>query len=163
MTDVEYITNACELWETVLANNKSKGLGTLNDLYRRLLSLELGTCKDASDFAAQLKGIHTEITDMCPALKLETNFLIFLFHSGLGKSYDAYFTHYIQEHKPMNDENTQPAYSLEYATQRFIQTLANPSSERQESNYAFAARRNNKDRPRGGNAGSGNSNNRNSS
>ena len=153
MTDVEDISNAHTLWETVLGNNKSKGSGTLNDLYRQLLKLDLSSCKDTSDYAARLKGIHTDITNMSPALKLETNFLIFLFHTGLGKSNEAYFTHYIQNHKAMNEENTLPAFSLEYATQRFIQTVACPSSDRQESSYAFAAGRNPKElalRPRGG-------------
>lgn len=141
LSDLESQTNACLLWEAIIADNKPKGSGTLNDLYRQLLKLDLGQCKDASDFAARLKGIHTDITNVSPKLKLETNFLIFLFHTGLGKAYDAYFTHYIQNHKPMNEANTEPAFSLEYATTRFIQTVTNPSSERTESSYAFAAQR----------------------
>ena len=118
---------------------KPKGSDTLNDLYRELLKLELVQCKDAVDFATKLKSVHTDITNLSPALKLETNFLTFLFHTGLGKGYDAYFTHYTQNHKPMNEENNAPAQTLEYATSRFIKTFATPSSQREESIFAIAA------------------------
>ena len=142
MADLENETNACDLWEKVVTNNKPKGSGTLNDLYRQIITLDLSQCKDATDFASRLKAIHTDITNIAPRLKLETNFLIFLFHTGLGKAYDTYFTHYTQTHKPNNDDNTEPAYSFEYATNRFIQTAINPSSTRQESSgHAFAATR----------------------
>ena len=77
---------------------------------------------------------------MSPYLKLETNFLIFLFYTGLSKAYDSYFTYYIQNHQPMSETNTiKPAYTLKYTTSRFIQTVTNPSSERTESNFAMLA------------------------
>ena len=41
----------------------------------------------------------------------------------------------------INDDNTEAAFSLQYATNRFIQTI-NPASEREESSFAFAAQRN---------------------
>lgn len=155
LSDWENETNAYILWEGINTDNKPKGSGTLNDLYRQLLKLDLGSCKDASDYAARLKGIHTDITNISPHSKLETNFLTFLFHTGLGKTYDAYFTHYIQNHKPMNDANTEAAFSLEYATSRFIQTVTNPSSKRTESNYTFAAHRQNQNQRQRPAAGSG--------
>ena len=137
MADLEYETNAYDLWEKVVTNNKPKGSDTLNDLYRQLITFDL---KDATDFASRLNAIHIDITNIAPRLKLETNFLIFLFHTGLGKAYNTYFTHYTRTHKPNNEDNTEPAYSFEYATNRFIQTPVNhPSSCQELTGYAFAA------------------------
>ena len=105
-----------------------------------MLRLDLNQSKDASDYTVRLKGLYTDITNMSPYLKLETNFLIFLFHTGLGKAYDGYFTHYIQNHQPISETDaTKPAHTLKYTTSRFIQTVTNPSSERTESNFAMLA------------------------
>ena len=83
------------MWEAIQKENKPKGSNTLNDLYRQILRLDLNQSKDASDYTARLKGLYIDITNISPYLKLETNFLIFLFHTGLGKAYDGYFTYYI--------------------------------------------------------------------
>lgn len=132
--DHEDVENAHILWEALKTDNKPAGSGTLDDLYRQLLKL------DAADFAARLKSLHNEITSMSAYLRLETNYLIFLFHTGLGKAYEGYFTHYIQTHSPMSETDaTKPAHSFEYATRRFTQTVTNPSTNREESNLAMAA------------------------
>ena len=128
--DVEDISNIYTLQEIVLRNNKFKGFGTLNNLYRQLLKLDLTSYKDTLDYATRLKGIYIDIINILLALRLETNFLIFLFYTNLGKSNKAYFTYYIQNHKAINKENTLSAFSLEYATQRFIQTVTYSSSNR---------------------------------
>ena len=73
-------------------------------------------------------------------LKLNENFLIFLFHIGLGKEHEDYFLHYTQNHASV-DAIGRPAFTLEYATQRFIQTVTNPSATRSESNLGMIAAR----------------------
>lgn len=68
LADLESETNAYVLWEAVLNENKPKGSGTLNDLYRQLLKLDLSQCKDASDYAARLKAVHIDIINISPHL-----------------------------------------------------------------------------------------------
>lgn len=46
----------------------------------------------------------------------------------------------MQTHSPVSEADaTQSAHTLEYATRRFIQTVINPSTNREESNFAMAA------------------------
>ena len=74
---------------------------------------------------------------MLSHFKLKTNFLIFLFHIDLNKVYDDYFTHYIQNHKSINDINIEPTFSLKYIIRRFINIVINPFFEREKFNYVF--------------------------
>ena len=139
IADYRHERNFATLWSSIQTNCKPKGSGTLNDLYRRLLKLNLGSAKSATEYAGKFKHLHLDITEMAPNLCLETNFLIFLFHTGLGREYEQYFTHYSQTHDPMSADNDKPAFSLEYAVTRFIQTVQNPSASRDRSSQAFAA------------------------
>ena len=147
--DYEGYNNAYTLWTAIAAACKLKGSGTLNDLYRQLIQVDLRSCDGASDYIAKFKSILTSIHLISPALKLETNFLIFLFHTGLGKAQNQYYTNYTQTHAPLKDKldpddatkvvGQEAAYSLEYATNRFLQTVKNPSSNRDDASTAYAS------------------------
>ena len=132
--------NACFLLLAIRQDCKPKGSGTLNDRYLRLLALKLSDFKDASEYAGKFKEIHNDIRNMHEELRLNENFLIFLFHTGLGKEHEDYFLHYTQNHAPINASG-RPAFTLEYATQRFIQTVTNPSATRGESSLGMVASR----------------------
>ena len=138
--DHKEATNAYFLWVAIKEGCKPKGSGTLNDRYRRLLALKLSDFKDASEYAGKFKELHNEIRNMHEELRLNENFLIFLFHTGLGKEHEDYFLHYTQNHSAI-DAAGRPAWSLEYATQRFIQTVTNPSASRTESTLGMVATR----------------------
>ena len=128
-------SNACFLWIALKEACKPKGTQAtiaLNDRYRRLLALKLIDFKDASHYAGTFKELHSEICSIHESLRLDENFLIFLFHTGLGKEHEDYVLHYTQNHTAI-DVMGQPAFSLKYATQRFIQTVSNPSASRIES------------------------------
>ena len=83
------------------------------------MDLKLRDCKDASEYAGKFKEIYNDIRNMYEGLRLNENFLIFLFHTGLGKDHEDYFLHYTQNHAAVDDAG-KPAFTLEYATQRFI-------------------------------------------
>ena len=100
----------------------------------------MASCKDAADYIGQFKQLCTNIGNINLILQLPTAYQIFLFHTGLGKEHQDYFTHYSQTHDSVKGEK-QVAYSLEYATTRFLQTVRNPTSTRDENTYAFAAQR----------------------
>ena len=93
----------------------------LNDLYQRLITHSLGSCKDAADYADRFKSIYDDVRNIHSKLQLETNSLIFLFHTGLGKEYQDYSITYTQTHKLIKDD--EPAYSLEYNISRFLRTV----------------------------------------
>ena len=78
---------------------------------------------------------------MLSHFKLKINFLIFLFYIGLNKTYDGYFTHYIQNHKSINDINIESTFSLKYVIRRFINIVINSSFEREKFNYVFFIQR----------------------
>ena len=136
INDFKNETNAYKLWNRIVRDCKPAGLELLNDFYRRLITHSLESCKDAADYAGQFKSIYNDILDINPKLQLETNFLIFLFHTGLGNEYQDYFTTCTQMHEAIKDN--EPAYSLEHAITRFLRTVRNPTSGRNESTFAFA-------------------------
>ena len=103
--------------------------------------MNLSQCKDAFDFVIRFKDIHIDILNVLSHFKLKTNFLIFLFHIDLNKTYDDYFTHYIQNHKSINDVNIEPAFSLKYTIRRFINIVINSFFKREKFNYIFFAQR----------------------
>ena len=80
----------------------------------------------------KFKELHNEIRTIHEELRLNDAYLIFLFHTGLDKEHKDYFLHYTQTHNVVNVAG-QFAFSLEYTTQRFIQTITNPSASRTES------------------------------
>ena len=135
--DFENETNAYKLWNRILRSCKPAGLVTLNSLYRRLLTHSLGSCKDAVDYTGQFKSIYKDILYIDPKFQLQPNFLIYLFHTGLGQEYQDYVTTYTQRHEAINDDK--PAYSLEYAMTRFLRTVGNPKSAKDGSAFASAA------------------------
>ena len=73
-------------------------------------------------------------------LKLNENFLIFLFHIELRKKHEDYFLHYTQNYTFVNIIE-RPAFTLKYVTQRFIQIVINPSATRSEFNLGIIAAR----------------------
>ena len=83
--DFEKETNAHKLWNGIAKSCKPAGSVMLNDLYRRLTTLKVRSCNDEADYARQFRTIYNEILATNPKLKLETNFLTFLFYNGLGK------------------------------------------------------------------------------
>lgn len=137
INDFENETNAYKLWNGIDKDCKPAGSGTLNDFYRRLDTLTLASCKDTTDYTGQFKNTHNEITNIHSKLRLETNYLIYRFHTGLGKEYQDYFTNYTQTHEAIQGDKS--AYTLEYAMTRFIQTVRNPTITRDEGTVAFAA------------------------
>ena len=116
-------TNAYELWNRIKGYFKPADLTTLNNLYRRLNTHSLKSCKDAADYAGQFKSIYNDILRIHPKLQFEENYLIFRFHTGLGREYQDYVNTYTQTHEAIKDDK--PAYSLEYAIARFLQTVRN--------------------------------------
>ena len=81
--------NAHKLWNGIAKDCKPAGSVMLNDLYRRLTTLKVGSCNDEADYARQFRTIYNEILDTHPKLKLEINFLTFLFYNGLGKGHQV--------------------------------------------------------------------------
>ena len=106
-----------------------------------MFKLNLSQCKNAFDFVVRFKDIHIDILNVLLHFKLKINFLIFLFHIDLNKTYDDYFTHYIQNHKSINNINIESTFSLKYVTRRFINIVTNFFSEREKFNYVFFAQR----------------------
>ena len=51
------------------------------------MDLKLRDCKDASKYIGKFKELHNEIRDMHEGLRLNENFLVFLFYTGLGKDH----------------------------------------------------------------------------
>ena len=139
--DYENKTNVCTLWKTILINYKFKNFDILNNLYRQLLKLNFNQYKNAFNFVARLKNIHIDIFNVSSHFKLKINFFIFLFYIDLSKAYNDYFTHYIQNHKSINDINIESAFSLKYVIRRFINIVINSFSEREKFNYVFFAQR----------------------
>ena len=92
--DHKEATNTYFLWVAIKEGYKSKGFNTLNNRYRRLLALKLSDFKDTLEYARKFKELHNEIRNMHEELRLNKNFLIFLFHTGLGKEHEDYFLHY---------------------------------------------------------------------
>ena len=121
--DFKHETNAYELWNRIIRFFKPADLTTLNNLYRRLDSHSLGSCRDAADYIGQFKSIHNDILSIHPKLQLEENYLIFRFHTGLGKKYQDHVNNYTWTHEAIKDDK--PAYSLEYAITGFLQTVRN--------------------------------------
>lgn len=132
--------NAYFLWIAIRQGCKLKGSGSLNDRFRRLSLLKLSDCKNASEYAGKFKELHNEIRTIHEELRLNDAYLIFLFHTGLGKEHEDYFLHYTQTHDAINVAG-KFAFTLEYATQRFIQTVTNPSASRTESTLGLVAAR----------------------
>ena len=71
-------------------------------------------------------------------LKLKINFFIYFFHIDLSKTYDIYFTYYIQNYKSKNDVNIEAAFLLKYVIRRFINIIINFFSEREKFDYFFS-------------------------
>ena len=120
---------------------KSKDFDIFNDLYRQLFKLNLNQCKNVFDFVIRLKDIYINILNVSSHLKLKINFFIFLFHIDLNKVYDDYFTHYIQNHKSINNVNIESTFSLKYAIRRFINIVINFFFKREKFNYVFFIQR----------------------
>ena len=116
---------------------KFKDFDIFNNLYRQLLKLNLNQYKNVFDFVIRLKDIHIDIFNVLLYLKLKINFLIFLFHIDLDKTYNIYFIHYIQDYKSINDINIEPTFSLKYVIRHFINIVINFFFEREEFNYVF--------------------------
>lgn len=117
--DLRGYINAAFMWIAVKEACKSRGSDTLNNRYRRLLDLKLSDFKDVSEYARKFKETYNEIRNIYERLKLNDNFLIFLFYTGLGKEYKNYFLYYIQKYIAI-DTAGRSTFSLEYITQRFI-------------------------------------------
>ena len=83
--DYENETNAHRLWNGIAKDCKPFESVMLNNLYQRLTTLSITSCKDEADYTRQFRTIYNEILDINPKLKLETSFLTFLFYNGLGK------------------------------------------------------------------------------
>lgn len=77
--------NAHKLWNGIAKDCKPRGCVMLYELYRRLTTLSVRSCKDEADYTHQFKSIYNQILEINPALRFETNFLTFLFYYGLGK------------------------------------------------------------------------------
>ena len=117
--------------------SSAMSLAFLNDRYRRLIAIKLHDCKSVSKYAQKFKELHNDILNMSECLRLEENFLIFLFHRGLGNQHESYVTKYTQNHAAV-DSDGKAAFTLEYAIQRFMQTVSNPWADRSESSLGMA-------------------------
>ena len=137
--DFENETNACKLWHGIIKNCKPADSVRLNDLYRRLVTHSLGSCKDVADYIGQFKSIYNDILSISPGLQLDPTILIYHFHTGLGEEYQDYVITYDQTHEALKDGK--PASSLEHAITRFLQTFRNSTSAGDESTSTFAAHR----------------------
>ena len=92
--------------------------------------MDLRSYNGASDYIVKFKSILISIYLILPVFKLKTNFLIFLFYTGLGKAQNQYYTNYTQTYAPLKDKldpdnatkvvKQEAAYSLEYVTNRFL-------------------------------------------
>ena len=148
--DYEGYNNAYTLWTAIAVACKLKGLGTLNNLYRQLIQVDLRSYDRASDYIIKFKSILTSIYLISPAFKLETNFLIFLFYTGLSKAQNQYYTNYTQTYTPFKNKldldnatkvvRQEAAYSLEYAINRFLQIVKNPLLNRNDVSIAYASK-----------------------
>ena len=135
---VEDITNAFEVWTKLADEHKPRGSGILNSMFQKLDSLTLATCTNHSDYVNQYKKAINKLKDMSSHLQLDTNFLIYRFHSGLGTLYDSYVSHYVQTHDAFDRED-KAAFTLEYAICRFLNICKNPTNDTSKSSQALVA------------------------
>lgn len=117
-SDIEDMTNISEAWKLLETNFKPRGSGFLNDSFQKLLSLTLADCKSLADYVLQFRNIVTELKNFSTKLKLDENFLIFLFQSNLGSKHASYFEMYAQEHNSFK-ENSKVKYTLSSAMHYF--------------------------------------------
>lgn len=101
---------------------------------------ECEVVENAFGYAEGGKELHNYIRNPHEVLRLIETFLVFLFHIGLGKEHTDYILHDNQKNTSV-DALGQTA-SLEYATQRFIQTVTtHPSVSRTEPSLGMVATR----------------------
>lgn len=88
--DYRYETNAHKIWNGIAKDCKPAGSVALNNLYQRLTTLSIRSCQDEADYTRRFKIIYNHILAISPALRLEANFLTFLFYYGLGKGDESH-------------------------------------------------------------------------
>ena len=125
--DIEEIVNASDAWKLLETNFKPRGSGFLNDAFQKLLSLTLSDCKNAADYVSQFRSVVNDLKNFSSNLKLNENFLIFVFQSNLDPDHAAYFETYAQEHDPFKEDG-ETKYSLSSAMHHFQNTVRNPKS-----------------------------------
>lgn len=126
--DIEDLTNALTTWELLETTFKPCGLGFLNNTFQKLHSLTLPDCKGSADYVLQFCNIVNELRNFSRKLKLDENWLIYLFLSNLGPEHASYFETYAQEHDPF-DDNGNAKFTLSSAMHHFQNTIRNPSSK----------------------------------
>lgn len=84
-SDIEDMTNVSEAWKLLETNFKPRGSGFLNDSFQKLLNLILANCKGSADYVLQFRDIVTKLKNFSTKLKLDENFLIFLYQSNLDR------------------------------------------------------------------------------
>ncbi len=96
------------------------------------MTLKLSDYTNIIQYTKKFKKLYNKIRNIYKELRLNENFLIFLFYIGLDKAYKDYFLYYTQIHIAVNVLGNL-AFSLKYATQRFIQIIINSSASRTKS------------------------------
>ena len=94
--------------------------------------MKLSDYKNVFEYAEKFKELYNKIRTIYKKLRLNDVYLIFLFHIELDKEYENYFLYYTQTHDIINAVE-KFVFTLEYVTQRFIQTVINSSISRIES------------------------------
>ncbi|MCJ1471243.1 hypothetical protein MMC07_009891, partial [Pseudocyphellaria aurata] len=127
-SDIEDLTNASEAWNLLEKSFKPRGAGFLNDTFHKLQHLSFTDCTGPADYVLQFRTIVNELRNFSGKLKLDENWLIYLFLSNLGSEHSAYFETYAQEHDPFDDDGN-AKYTLSSAMHHFQNTVKNPSSK----------------------------------
>ena len=76
------------------------------------ITLKLYDCKSVSEYARKFKELHNDILSIHERLRLEENFLVFLFHGGLGKQHQSYVKYFHWDYEPINSEKPPSHWSM---------------------------------------------------
>lgn len=126
--DIEDLTNASTAWKLLEETFKPRGSGFLNDTFQKLHTLTLADCKSPVDYVLQFRSIVNELRNFSGKLRLDENWLIYLFLSNLGPEHSSYFETYAQEHDPFTEDG-EAKFTLSSTMHHFQNTVKNPSSK----------------------------------
>ena len=119
-------TNTREAWK-ILEENKPRGSGTINSTIKKFEGLTLASCNDnIQNYTNLFRKYLREFRVLYKDWVFNPVWLIYYFYSGLGEAYSLYWEQYDQNHDPFKEDG-KAKFTLDYAIQRFLNTMANPA------------------------------------
>ncbi len=108
---IEQHTNSSSAWDLLASMFKPRGVGFLNDVFRRLDGLTFKDCNSFADYITKFRALVNELRSFSSELKINNNLVIYKFQSNLGPENASYFERYSQDHDPF-DAYGKVKYSL---------------------------------------------------